>query len=505
MSSGQPYREPAAAEAADADAGLRRLLGDGDAAALLGPLGFSVVSGLDSVSGRAFRLAFSEPPPGDRAWAAVLVDASVPVGTVIGCPHPVFDKTSEQLGLALWQRIPGSLLLVAGAHRGAGGGLADPRDHPGSLFHRFAAALLEVGLPHVQVHGFADASAPGFDVVLSPGATTVGVPILRAADSLAAHGLVVARVWETPVPGLGGTTNIQGRAADAAGAVFVHVEVSASARADTTQRERLVEALAGADVAGTGWPGPILAQAVTGQFPAAVDTANTTGTSPYGARADHRHVERQATVDRITALESSRQLRSEKNQPGGYPGLSSSGRLSGAQQRYAATATIAAVGPAAAAGTAASAARGDHVHPGVAPGDPRLADARAPLPHAHDAAELTSGRLDPARLPLADSPVVCGYAPALSIDYAAGRSFAVSATGAVAVTMSPAAAADGATVLLEVYASGANSPVTFTAPTTHLSGLCGPFVVAAGKLALFGLRYSARAERWVLTSAGVEQ
>jgi len=71
--------------------------------------------------------------------------------------------------------------------------------------------------------------------------------------------------------------------------------------------------------------------------------------------------------------------------------------------------------------------------------------------------------------------------------------------------MSPAAAADGATVLLEVYASGASSPVTFTAPTTHLCGLCGPFVVAAGKLALFGLRYSARAGRWVLTSAGMEQ
>ena len=506
MSSAQPYREPTEQEAADAIAGLRRLLGDGDAAALPGPLGFTVTSGLDSVSGRSFVLAFSESPPGDRAWAAVLVDGSGPVSTVIGCPHPVADQRSEHLGLALWQRIPGALLLVAGAHRDAGPGLADPRNHPESLFHRFAAALLDTGLPHVQMHGFADASAPGFDVVLSPGATTVGVPIVRAADSLTAHGLVVARVWETPVPALDGTTNIQGRAADAAGAVFLHVEVSATARSDAGRRERVIAALVGADVAGTGWPGPILAQAVTAQLPAAVDNANTAGTSRYAARADHRHAERQATVDRVTALEGDRQLTSEKDQPGGYPGLSAAGKLSGAQQRYAAARTIVPVGSAAAAGTANSAARGDHVHPGVALNDPRLTDRRAPTPHAHAAADLTSGRFDPARLPLADSPAILGYAAAITIDHPTGRSFAVTATGAVAVTMCTAAApGDGATVLLEVYASGATSSVTFTSPTTQLAGLTSPFVVAAGKLGLFALRYSARAEHWVVTSAGVEQ
>jgi hypothetical protein len=506
ISPGQRYREPTAPEAADAVAGLRRLLGDGDADSLLGPLGFTITSGLDSASGRPFVLAFSESPPGDRAWAAMLVDASMPVRTVIGCPHPVFDNTSEQLGLALWQRIPGSLLLVAGAHRHAEAGLADPRNHPGSPFHRLAAALLDAGLPHLQIHGFADASAPGFDVVLSPGPTTVGIPILRAADSLTAHGLVVARVWETPVPNLGGTTNIQGRAADAAGAVFIHVEVSATARDDASRREQVIDALAGTDVAGTGWPGPILAQSVTGQFPAAVGTANATGSSPYGARADHRHAERQATVDRIAALEGDRQLSSEKNEPGGYAGLSPSGKLSGVQQRYAATGTIAAVGPAAAAGIANSAARGDHAHPGVALDDPRLTDNRTPTPHAHAAGDVTSGRLDPARLPLADPPAILSYAAAITIEHTTGHSFAVSATGALAITMSASPApADGGTVLLEVYASGAISSVTFAPPTTRLSGLATPFVVAAGKVGLFAFRYSARAERWIVTSAGVEQ
>jgi hypothetical protein len=502
MSSSQPYREPTAAEVADAVAGLWRLLGDGQAAALLAPLGFTVASGLDAVSGRPFVLAYSESPPGERAWAGVLVDASAPVGVVVGCPHPVADETTERLGLALWQRIPGALLLVAGAHRDAGGGRADPRDNQGSLFHQLAVALLDAGLPHVQVHGFADASAPRLDVVLSPGATTAGVPIRRVGDSLAAHGLVVARAWETPVPDLDGTTNIQGRAAADTGAVFVHVEASATTRA--TRLEPLVAALAGADVAGTGWPGPILAQAFSGQFPVAVGSANITGTSPYGARADHRHAERRVTLERIITLEGDRQRIAEKDQPGGYPGLSSAGKLRGSQQLYAATDTIEPVGATPSAGTANSAARGDHVHPGVAPDDPRLNDVRVPTPHAHTAADLTSGRLEPARIPLTDPPVVLGYAPAITVDHARGRSFAVTATGALELTMAVGAPADGATVLLEVFATQVSS-VTFASPTTSVSGLRLPFEIAPGKLGLFGLRYSARAGHWVITSAGVEQ
>jgi hypothetical protein len=503
MSASQPYREPTAAESADAVAGLWRLLGDRHAETLLAPLGFTVASGLDAVSGRPFMLAYSESPPGERAWAGVLVDVSAPVGVVVGCPHPVEDKTTERLGLALWRRVPGALLLVAGAHRDAGDGRADPRDHQGSLFHRLAVALLDAGLPHVQLHGFADVSAPGKDVVLSPGATTAGVPITRVGDSLAAHGLVVARAWQTPVPDLDGTTNIQSRAAAATGAVFVHVEASATTR--TTRPETLVAALAGADVAGTGWPGPILAQAVPGQFPAAVGSTNTTGTSAYGARADHRHSERQVTLDRITTLEADRQPIADKDQPGGYPGLSPAGKLRGSQQFYAPTGTIAPVGAAPSAGTANSAARGDHVHPGVVPDDPRLNDRRAPTPHAHTAADLIAGRLDPARIPLTDPPAVLAYAPAITIDHASGRSFAVTATGALELTMAADAPPDGASVLLEVFATHTASSVTFASPTTTVSGLLPPFDIAPGRLGLFALRYSARAGHWVVTSAAVEQ
>jgi hypothetical protein len=412
MSSAQPYREPTQAEGSDAAAGLHLMLGGGDAGSRLGPLGFTVVSGLDSESGRPFTLAFSEAPPGDRAWAAVLVDAAEPTRMIIGCPHPVFDRASERLGLALWRRSPGSLLLVAGAHREAGAGLADPRDHPGSLFHRIAVLLLGAGLPHLQVHGFADASAPGVDVVLSPGPTTAGVPITRMADSLAGQDLPVVRAWQTPMPNLDGTTNIQGRAAALAGAVFVHVELSASAR--RSRATQVIDGLAGADLAGTGWPGPVLAQPVAGQFPAAVGAANATGTSPYGARADHRHAERQATLDRIAAIEAA-------------------------------------------------------------------AD-RIPQP-----------------------PVVLDYAADLTIVDAGGRSFAVTATGPLTVTLRGAAPADGATTLLEVVADGTEVPVAFAPGTGMLEGLAAPFVVRPGRLGLFALRHSARAGRWTLVTAGIER
>jgi hypothetical protein len=142
-----------------------------------------------------------------------------------------------------------------------------------------------------------------------------------------------------------------------------------------------------------------------------VGTANTTGASPYAARADHRHAERQATLDRIATLETL----------------------------------------------------------------------------------------------LADPLVTLAYAPDLLVDHTTGRSFAVSATGPVVVAMRDSAPADGATVQLEVCAEGAASSVTFAPPTTMLAGLTTPFVVADGAIGVFALRYSARTDRWTLTSAGVEQ
>jgi hypothetical protein len=254
LSKDQAYRHPKAQEAADGVTGVRQMLQGRDAAAVLGPLGFTVTSGVEVDSGRPYALAQSETgPDGERAWAVVLADPSVPVGVVIGCPHPHFDETTEQLGLELWRLVPGALLVIAGAHRDAGAnGSVDPRDHPETMFHQIAANLIaKGGLPHVQLHGFADATASGFDVVLSSGATLPDVPFRRVSRGLAAEELAAVEHWLNPISGVGGITNIQGVAANAAGTTFLHVEVSHTARTTAAKRAAVLAGLAAADVGGT--------------------------------------------------------------------------------------------------------------------------------------------------------------------------------------------------------------------------------------------------------------
>ena len=242
----QAYRHPTAAETADALVGVRRLIRGADAEAMLGPLGFTVSGGVDLDSRRPYALARSETgPDGERAWAVLLVDRSVPVTVVVGCPHPRSDETTEQLGLELWRRLPGALLLIAGAHRDAGtDGSADPRDNPETLFHQVAAMLMaRGGLPHLQLHGFADVRAPGTDVVLSSGPTVPDDVFRRVARGLAAT-LEVAEHWLNPIPVLGGITNIQGLAAHSSGTSFLHVEVSARARSTPELRAAVLAGLA---------------------------------------------------------------------------------------------------------------------------------------------------------------------------------------------------------------------------------------------------------------------
>jgi hypothetical protein len=64
LSKDQAYRHPTAQEAADGVTGVRQMLQGGDAAAVLGPLGFTVTSGVEVDSGRPYALAQSEAPTG---------------------------------------------------------------------------------------------------------------------------------------------------------------------------------------------------------------------------------------------------------------------------------------------------------------------------------------------------------------------------------------------------------------------------------------------------------
>lgn len=310
MGVAQQYREPTALEAANGVLGVERLALEADATSLLAPLGFSVVTGFDRATKRTFALAYSETGT-DRSWGAFLLDTSEPIRLMVQAPHPVADQYSELLALDHWRKTPGAILLMAGAHRDATGvqqggyAIADVCKQVNSMFHQVATAYAARNVPGVQWHGFADASAPGLDKIVATGSGNAGPSSVRVAEELADAGFAVGRGWDSSGSGTGliGLTNVHGDDMLARGVAWTHVENNFTSRADPLLRARAVDAVVAAqpEVAGVA---RMLAEAKGGQFPKPVGSANTTGTSPYSARADHIHASRQADLDRITAVET---------------------------------------------------------------------------------------------------------------------------------------------------------------------------------------------------------
>lgn len=228
QSTRQPYRHPTAAELEIAGTSFAAFV-DGDPHHL-SDLGFSVLD--DSV-------AVQEPGTG-RAWGLYAIDRSAPPSLVVEVPHPSSDLRTDLIGLALFRRVPGAVLAVAGAHRRR----EDPAHDTGTVFHAVTTLLARRGLPQVQLHGFKDRTLPAADVVLSAGAAEAGDAARRAADRLDAAGFRVRRAWAEPCRGLAGTTNVQSQAAG--GTPFLHVELNRTVR--ETRRDDVVHALAEADL-----------------------------------------------------------------------------------------------------------------------------------------------------------------------------------------------------------------------------------------------------------------
>lgn len=211
-----------------------------------GRLGYSVRTGIDFGTGRAFGLAVN--PADERAWGWYLVDLSAPVRLVVEVPHPNFDLRTEEIGLALYRAVPGSVLAVAGTHRKVANGAGDVAHRTDSMFHAVARDLAEQGVPQVQLHGFHDDRQPDTDVVISPGAGDAGDPVRRVADRIDDEDLRVCRSWRQDCGRLEGTRNEQGQDAAARGTVFVHLEISRSVRDDRDVSSKLVHAVEMADL-----------------------------------------------------------------------------------------------------------------------------------------------------------------------------------------------------------------------------------------------------------------
>lgn len=240
------YRAPTQTERGTVADGVRRILDGRPEAAVdvLAQVGYSVRRHSDSATKRSFFEVYdttNEP----RGWGRVLVDTGAKVQLAVEVPHPRADLDSELLGVELFRKVAGSVLVVAGAHRKAAPDKrADMAHTDDSVFEAVHEVLVARKLPVMQLHGFANSSAPDNDLVVSSGPNLHGPLADRVADRLESGGFTVCRPWVTRCPGLEATTNAQALWAAAHGGEFVHVEVSRDNRDSEEDRDRVVSALA---------------------------------------------------------------------------------------------------------------------------------------------------------------------------------------------------------------------------------------------------------------------
>ncbi len=186
----------------------------------------------------------AEPTATGRGWGRVYVDLSGAVRWMVQVPHPRSDLYTELIGADLFARVPGGVLVLAGAPRDAARGrTADMAHRSRTVFNAVCDVLVDRRIPALQVHGFADASSPGHDVVLSTGPAGRTPTASAAAGRLTAEGFRVCRAWSHDCGQLEGRTNVQAGAAADLDVDFLHVENSHALRADPGARARLVTAL----------------------------------------------------------------------------------------------------------------------------------------------------------------------------------------------------------------------------------------------------------------------
>ncbi|UQA96463.1 hypothetical protein [Streptomyces halobius] len=241
------YRPPGYRERTAVAKGTALLL-DGrrrDAGRELARAGYALTELTDRPSGRRYaEIAERTGAQPARGWGRVYVELSSAPKWSVQVPHPVADARSEMPAVRLVRAAPGGVLVLAGAHRTAGrGNAADVAHRTDTVFHTVVRALVDRKLPGVQLHGFADKSAPGFDVVASTGAGTAALADGRSfADAMREQELRICRAWARRCE-LAGRTNVQGRAAAAAEVPFLHVEFSRTVRDDETRIRKVVRSL----------------------------------------------------------------------------------------------------------------------------------------------------------------------------------------------------------------------------------------------------------------------
>ncbi|MGC5256504.1 hypothetical protein ACPXCG_09125 [Gordonia sp. DT218] len=182
-----------------------------------------------------------DPTAGNGLY--VVRDSASPL--IVQAPHPVADQKSEYMGAQLFSETDARLFMMAGAHRTAGDGSADVAHRSDSTFAAVNDAVVQKGMTVVQLHGFSSENHEHYgDVVLSD---TVGDPsptLRRLDEDLEDEGFDTCMYDGKKCKKLAGTTNVQAIAARARGAAFIHIEVDAGIREDTSKRRKLMRVIA---------------------------------------------------------------------------------------------------------------------------------------------------------------------------------------------------------------------------------------------------------------------
>ncbi|MFI6699942.1 hypothetical protein ACIBJC_13350 [Streptomyces sp. NPDC050509] len=235
--------EAAERRLAEVDFGVRILRDTVRAPATTG----SAPSGASDAPGRRYAEIADRAGENVRGWGRVYVALDAPVHFSVQVPHPVADAYSDQLGVGVLRGTPGGVLVIAGTRRTAGEGkAADVAHRRDTVFHAVCAELVARRMPGIQVHGFADSSAPDHDLVVSTGAGEAARPqAVTLARALSDDGFRVCRAWSAKCP-LAGRKNKQGVLAADKDVPFLHVEVSRTVRTDPSRMRDAIEAMTAA-------------------------------------------------------------------------------------------------------------------------------------------------------------------------------------------------------------------------------------------------------------------
>ncbi|MEU1277135.1 hypothetical protein [Streptomyces sp. NPDC005805] len=243
------YRRPGREDRTAVAAGVGLLL-DGrreQAAERLADVDMEIRTVVDRADGRRYAEVAdrSESARSPRGWGRVYVPLDSPARWSVQVPHPRADSGTEKLGVDVLRGAAGGVLVVAGAHREAGrGDASDVAHRRDTVFHAVCAELFRRGLPALQLHGFAPSSVPDHDMVASTGKGDAGRADGRVlADALRERDFTVCRAWVRDCP-LEGRSNVQGRAAAAAGTPFLHLELSRAARTREDEGRAALDAIA---------------------------------------------------------------------------------------------------------------------------------------------------------------------------------------------------------------------------------------------------------------------